>query len=421
MRRKFCSKPIGNHIDVSSSVAQPVDNVPYMLKQIHGLEEKVKTYTDHAKSLIAHIQKKTWHQLLLVEKDIDEDSELTELRQKSWKYNYVPSKKSFVSLPKFAVSPKTIARMNTVVNLLRLLFIQLAEVHVEKVKSLRKRLSIVLDKETRCSSDDELVADVVQHHMIARKQVAVKVLEEQRLTSEQFATRKLLTIFNQYLKLGGIKQDGRGKWIRKDFKTVLPGMHLMILKFVKTEKLVTCGTVRLFINEEIQRRVAEDDERMKQLGIHFDADDNEVDSDDEDECDTACPEDVPLQAQDETEVSLRATLGDMRIAWKNGISVATAHHWMLESGCRYCYNNMTYYTDKHNHPEVVKFRNEYIDHRDILEERMPMWCKTSSGEFEHVDKMVKAQYLEFRAGCGERGGMLKREFVNLTDEDRELL
>ena len=78
---------------------------------------------------------------------------------------------------------------------------------------------------------------------------------------------------------------------------------------------------------------------------------------------------------------------------------------------------MTYYNDKHNHPEVVKFRNEYIDHRNLLEERMPLHCKTSSGDFEHVDKLVKVQYLQFREGCGERGGMLKRDFVNLTDED----
>ena len=63
-----------------------------------------------------------------------------------------------------------------------------------------------------CLSDDELVVDVVQHRNIARKEVAAKVLKEQRLTPKQFLTRKLLTIFNQYLQLGGINQDGREKF-----------------------------------------------------------------------------------------------------------------------------------------------------------------------------------------------------------------
>ena len=55
MRRNFCSKPTGNDITVSSTANQTVGNVPYMLKQIHCLKEKVTMYTVHAKSLSVHL------------------------------------------------------------------------------------------------------------------------------------------------------------------------------------------------------------------------------------------------------------------------------------------------------------------------------------------------------------------------------
>ena len=61
----------------------------------------------------------------------------------------------------------------------------------------------------------------------------------------------------------------------------------MILKFVNTKKLVTCETVRLLINEEIKRRVAVNDHRMKELIIQFDNDEFQINT-----CDTVSIEDA---------------------------------------------------------------------------------------------------------------------------------
>jgi hypothetical protein len=52
---------------------------------------------------------------------------------------------------------------------------------------------------------------------------------------------------------------------------------------------------------------------------------------------------------------------------------STAHTWMLRAGAVYKSVEKTYYTDRHNAPDVVESRNTYISNLNHLSLRMPLW------------------------------------------------
>lgn len=76
------------------------------------------------------------------------------------------------------------------------------------------------------------------------------------------------------------------------------------------------------------------------------------------------------------------------------ISRDTAHRWMLLHGCSYEKYTRTYYTDSHNSPSTVSYRNtEYIPKLDVISVREPLWVSVreqdaSQAALDHLHRML---------------------------------
>jgi len=67
------------------------------------------------------------------------------------------------------------------------------------------------------------------------------------------------------------------------------------------------------------------------------------------------------------------------------ISATTALNWMHRFGMCYQRTKQTYYTDNHDRPDVVTYRNGYVSEHAEMLLRMPVWRTLKKGELEEVN------------------------------------
>ena len=107
-------------------------------------------------------------------------------------------------------------------------------------------------------------------------------------------------------------------------------------------------------------------------------------------------------------------LHERSINLENGLSRSTVHCWMLWSGCKYEESKQCYYTDFHNRPDVLAYRNKYIAERHRLALLQPLWYQMSNVDC-HVDTLTDDLYDRFRKE-GTEGG---NKHSNFAAEARE--
>ena len=77
------------------------------------------------------------------------------------------------------------------------------------------------------------------------------------------------------------------------------------------------------------------------------------------------------------------------------IAPSVCYSWMVRLGCERSAHNKNYYTDRHEAPDVVAYRDAYV-HRDLLRElRQPVWIQLTGAEAS-----------ELRSSMREHGGNL---------------
>jgi hypothetical protein len=67
-------------------------------------------------------------------------------------------------------------------------------------------------------------------------------------------------------------------------------------------------------------------------------------------------------------------------ARRYNISHGTVHHWMYQIGARFDQNQKTHYTDNHESPSNVIYRDVYIKEHLLLSLRQPVWTYVQKDE-----------------------------------------
>ena len=71
------------------------------------------------------------------------------------------------------------------------------------------------------------------------------------------------------------------------------------------------------------------------------------------------------------------------------ISPSTAYTWMLRVGCERGHAQAGYYTDRHEAPDVVAYRQEYVRRSIKREFRMPLWVQLTAHDATELRQRMK--------------------------------
>ena len=99
------------------------------------------------------------------------------------------------------------------------------------------------------------------------------------------------------------------------------------------------------------------------------------------------------------------------------IAPSVAYTWMIRVGCERSVNKKNYYVDRHEAPDVVKYRNSYV-RRDLERElRQPVWIQLTEAEEAVLREDMRAAGGSLPPGHRfERGGGVFFEF-HVDDSD----
>eukprot|EP01043_Picozoa_sp_COSAG02_P043525 COSAG02_NODE_3799_length_6215_cov_11.385710_1_plen_882_part_00 len=183
-------------------------------------------------------------------------------------------------------------------------------------------------------------------------------LAEQASGPHPYSARTLTEIYHpEFQRNGGFKHDGRGQYDREWIMNE-EDMLIRFQKYMMYEKYLTIDKTEEFVNGP------------KFLGGKMkDEDGNTVLDDDGNE----------LLEKDRLE----------KYGVKFPVCRDTVWHWMLRAGaqCTRDGNTQTYYTDNHNRPDVVEYREkDYTPHMLDIEDRMYAWLQLNATELAEIQE-----------------------------------
>ena len=162
--------------------------------------------------------------------------------------------------------------------------------------------------------------------------------------------------------------------------TLFPSIRRRLTVMTRTTKWVTMESTRVFLNDELKRIADKEDEE----GMH-----------------------------------MRNFIQERASNMTKGICRRTAYNWMVAAGMKYEEAKQMYYTDGYNCPDMIEYRNAYIDSMRKLALRQPLWTKTAERDEHgnvmgykdlHVDSLHSDVYLDMRATF-PMGGQLHQYFA----------
>ena len=326
------------------------------------LEEKVAL-------LNRHMKKDTTHELLLIE-PVMVDPENFDCSQLVFKKRKVDSvNQTFCRIPADVISARQHIRLHSQIQMVKSLTIKLIRHRLEEAGAYETFIS------RSNFTEDDLTTFLSERNLKRQSMVtfADEVIADNSLVgcNDDDITpsrRTLMMWFSCFNKFGGFKEDGRGKWIRQSPMKIFPSLQHSLTLFSRTTKHVTVESTKVFINNLLRSNVLGDEGKEM---IEF--------------------------------------LEQRGISLKKGICRRTTYNWMISAGMEYKESTITYYTDGHNRPDVVAYRNEYIDRRSKISLRQPLYVKVE-GEDVHVDRLDESIYLEYRAKY-KKGGQLHSNFA----------
>ena len=77
-------------------------------------------------------------------------------------------------------------------------------------------------------------------------------------TGTEVAASTIRCYFNEYKKLGGFIEDGRGHWEREEMLEMLPSVSPLIRMIVKSQRYCTVELVTRLISEQVKKELDDD-------------------------------------------------------------------------------------------------------------------------------------------------------------------